>query len=128
MSSLKKFVAPDGDRLKGQRAFAQPRDHRVAPGLDPLGDGDLALARQKFDRAHLAQIHAHRVVGAVERLRARLADRDLARGRGLDDLGGRLGLFVGLFLSSMTLMPISESIDITSSICSEETCSGGSTC
>ena len=26
---------------------------------------------------------------------------------------------------SMTLMPISESIDITSSICSEETCSGG---
>ena len=28
---------------------------------------------------------------------------------------------------SMTLMPISESIDITSSICSEVTCSGGST-
>jgi hypothetical protein len=29
--------------------------------------------------------------------------------------------------SSMTLIPISESMDITSSICSEETCSGGST-
>ena len=29
--------------------------------------------------------------------------------------------------SSMTLMPISESIDITSSICSDETCSGGRT-
>ena len=29
--------------------------------------------------------------------------------------------------SSMMLMPISESIDITSSICSDETCSGGKT-
>ena len=62
------LVAPDDDGLEGERAFAQPRDHRLAAGLDALGDGDLALARQKLDRAHLAQIHAHRIVGALGRL------------------------------------------------------------
>jgi hypothetical protein len=46
----------------------RPGDHRVAAGLDALGDGDLALARQQLDRAHLAQVHAHRIVGAVDRL------------------------------------------------------------
>ena len=40
-------------------------DHQLAAGLDALGDGDFAFARQKLDRAHLAQIHAHRIVGAV---------------------------------------------------------------
>ena len=62
------LVAPDDDRLEGQRALAQARDHRLAAGLDALGDGDFALARQQLDRAHLAQIHAHRIVGAVGRL------------------------------------------------------------
>src|SRR3546814_3101808 len=33
---------------------------------DALGDGDLALAGEQFDGAHLAQIHADRVVGAVD--------------------------------------------------------------
>ena len=56
--------------LEGQRALAQARDHRLAAGLDALGDGDLALARQQLDRAHLAQIHAHRIVGALGRLLA----------------------------------------------------------
>ncbi len=62
------FVAPDDQRLEGQRAFAQAGDHRLAAGLDALGDGDFAFARQKLDRTHLAQIHAHRVVRAVGRL------------------------------------------------------------
>ena len=97
------FVAPDDDGLEGQRAFAQARDHRLAAGLDALGDGDLALARQQFDRAHLAQIHAHGVVGALVAFRRPGGDGGGARG--LDDfgaglglllLGGGLGLLVGL--------------------------------
>ena len=61
--------------------LAQARDHGLAAGLDALGDGDLALAREQLDRAHLAQIHAHRIVGAVGRL----------LGGGLGD-GGRRAL------------------------------------
>src|SRR6185312_2711667 len=37
-------------------------------GLDALGDGDLALAREQFDRTHFTQIHADRIVGALGRL------------------------------------------------------------
>jgi len=51
--------------VEGDRAFAQAHDHRVAAGLDALGDGDLALAAEQLDRAHLAQVHPHRVVGAL---------------------------------------------------------------
>ena len=88
------FVAPDDDRLEGERAFAQARDHRLAAGLDPLGDGDLALARQELDRAHLAQIHAHRIVGALGTARKlRVGDRRRA-GR-LDDLAAFGLLLVG---------------------------------
>ena len=43
----------------------RPVDHRLAAGLDALGDGDFAFARQKLHLPHLAQIHAHRIVGAV---------------------------------------------------------------
>src|SRR5450755_2521311 len=66
--SLVEFVAPDDDGLEGQRAFAQPRDHRLAAGLDALGNGDFALARQQLDGAQLAQIHPHGIVGALARL------------------------------------------------------------
>ena len=66
--SFVQLVAPDDDRLEGERAFAQARDHRLAAGLDALGDRDLALAREQLDRAHLAQVHAHRIVGALARL------------------------------------------------------------
>ena len=62
------LVAPDDDGLEGERALTQPRDHRLAAGLDALGNGDFALAREKLDRAHFAQIHAHGVVGALARL------------------------------------------------------------
>ena len=84
------LVAPDDDGLEGQRALAQARDHRLAAGLDALGDGDFALARQQLDRAHLAQIHAHRIVGAVGRL--------LLGGRGGDGRAGLLGKLVGVLL------------------------------
>ena len=39
-------VPPADDRAHGQRALAQRLEHRVAAGLDPLGDLDLALARR----------------------------------------------------------------------------------
>ncbi len=69
------LVAPDDDGLEGEGAFAQPRDHRLAAGLDALGDGDLALAREQLHRAHVAQVHAHRIVGALGGLGARRALR-----------------------------------------------------
>ena len=110
------FVAPDDDGLEGQRAFARPGDHRLAAGLDALGNGDFAFARQKLDRAHLAQIHAHRIVGTFGRL---------GLGLGLDD--GGLGAtsarpssssgassaassFSSPSSVSTTVMPMSESI------------------
>jgi hypothetical protein len=86
------FIAPDDDGLEGQRAFAQAGDHRLAASLDALGDGDFALARQKLDRAHLAQVHAHRVVGAVGRL-------FLGRGRGKRG-AGQLGKLIATFFAS----------------------------
>ncbi len=95
----------------------RPGDHRLAAGLDALGDGDFALARQQLDRAHLAQIHAHGIVGAVGGLgRAR---GDGGRARALDDLAALGLLFLGLpprlsassaSSPSVTVMPISESI------------------
>ena len=36
------------------------------PALNALGDLHFPLARQQGNRAHLAQVHAHRVVGLVE--------------------------------------------------------------
>ena len=88
-----KFVAPDRDRLEGQRAFTQPRDHRVAPCLDPLGDGNLALAAQQFNRSHLAQIHANGVIRAVQFFGRARGQRHITvafRGR---NFGPALGVF-----------------------------------
>ena len=92
---VEQLVAPDGDRLEGQRALAEAGDHRVAAGLDALGDGDLALARQELDRAHLAQVHPDRIVGAVERLAADARHRELARAA---VLGGRRGVVAAAVL------------------------------
>ena len=39
------LVAPDDDGPEGERALAQPGDRRLAAGLNTLGDGNLALAR-----------------------------------------------------------------------------------
>ena len=88
-----KFVAPDGDGLKGQRAFAEPGNHRVAACLDPLGDGDLALAAQQFHAAHLAQIHADGVIGAVQFFRRARGQREVTVRGDVHD-GGGFRLFV----------------------------------
>ncbi len=77
---------------KGERGFAEARDHGLAAGLDALGDGDFALARQQLDRAHLAEVHAHRIVGAVGRFLGGLGG-DGGR-RALGDLGPLLLLFL----------------------------------
>ena len=92
--SFVQFVAPDDDGLEGQRAFAEACDHRLAAGLDALGDRDFAFAGQQLDRAHLAQIHPHGIVGAF----AGLGLLDLGDGllRDLDELV--VGIVVGLFL------------------------------
>ena len=74
------LIAPNDDRLEGQRTLAQARHHRLAAGLDALGDGDLALTREQFDRAHVAQVHAHGIVHALRRLGTRLHDRGNGRG------------------------------------------------
>ena len=122
------LVAPDDDRLEGERAFAEARDHGLAAGLDALGDGDLALARQKLDRAHLAEIHADRIVGAVGRLLGGLgrrprsaAPRRARRPRGSSSPSSASSTSS----ASMTLMPMSESMARMSSICSEVTSSRG---
>jgi hypothetical protein len=71
-----------------------PADHHLAAGLDAFGDGDFALARQQFDRAHFAQIHAHGIVGAPD-----FVFVDVARRRaGLDFLAVGLGIGVGLLV------------------------------
>ena len=48
-------------RIAGER-----EPHRIETFLDALGDADFALARQQFDRAHLAHVHAHRIGRAAE--------------------------------------------------------------
>ena len=42
------------------------RNHRLAAGLDPFGNCDLAFARQQLHRAHFPQIHADGIVRAVD--------------------------------------------------------------
>src|SRR5262249_1296364 len=134
--SLVELVAPDDDGLEGERALAQAGDHRFAAGLDALGNRDLALAREKLNRAHFAQIHAHRMLRALGRLLGLGFGRDLLLD--LDQLAAlALGLFVGLLARllavfagpsvSTTLTPISLNMASTSSICSELISSEGNT-
>ncbi len=56
--------------------------------LDPLGDLDLAFARQELDRAHLAHVHAHRIGRAAE---LGIERRRSGFGFLLDVLGGHGG-------------------------------------
>jgi hypothetical protein len=71
-----------------------------------LGDGNLALAREQPNRAHLAQIHAHRVVGALDRLLglefSRRVRRDPDEFAGLGFLA--LGLLAHLLLVGLGLL------------------------
>jgi hypothetical protein len=43
------FIAPDDDGLKGQRAFTQASNHRLAASFNALGNGDFAFAREQFN-------------------------------------------------------------------------------
>src|SRR5579883_669922 len=110
--SLVELVAPDDDRLEGERALAQAGDHRLAAGLDTLGDRDLTLARQQLDRAHLAQIHPHWIVGALAGLGfLGLGDR---LGWSLDELAVALfllGLLGGLLLLVAVLLFLLDRVD-----------------
>ena len=63
--ALVELIPPDDDSLECERALAESRDHGLTAGLDALRNGDLALARQEFYRSHLAEIHAHGVIGAL---------------------------------------------------------------
>ena len=97
--SAVEFVAPDDDGLEGKRAFAETCDHRLAAGLNAFGDGDFALAGEQFHRTHLAQIHAHGVVGALGGVLARGLGREL--GLDLDQLAFALLLVVGLLARAL---------------------------
>ena len=90
------FVTPYDDRLKREGAFAKSGDHRLAASLDALGDGDFALARQEFDRAHFAQIHPDRIVGAIGGFGRTCGD--LLRLHGLDQVAALRFFFLGGFL------------------------------
>ena len=54
------FVDDDG---RARNGF----ENAVLPALDALGDFHLALAREQRHGAHLAQVHAHRIVGLLQR-------------------------------------------------------------
>ena len=61
-------LSPNCDHpFRDQRRARDRLDDRQLAALDPAGDLDFAFARQQRHGAHLAQVHAHRVVGLVER-------------------------------------------------------------
>ena len=97
--SVVEFVAPDDDGLEGERAFAQPSDHRLAAGLNAFGDGEFTLARKEIHRAHFAEIHAHGVAGALGGVLGPGLGREL--GLDLDQLAFALLLVVGLLARAL---------------------------
>ena len=64
--SFHQRIMPMGDRLHGQRAFAQRADHFFAARLDPLCDGDFAFPRQQLHIAHFAQVHPDGIVSPAD--------------------------------------------------------------
>ena len=60
---LAQLVAQLEDLLDRDRRVEHDLQHAPLAVLDALGDLDLALAGEQRDRPHLAQVHAHRVVG-----------------------------------------------------------------
>ena len=78
--AFQQLVAPHIDRLEGQRTLAKPRNHRVAPGLNPLSNRDFPFPRQEVDGTHLAQIHPYRIVGPVEGTGLCLGNGNFSRG------------------------------------------------
>ena len=60
---LAQLVAELEDLLDRDRRIEHDLQHAPLAVLDPLGNFHLALAGEEGDRPHLAQVHAHRVVG-----------------------------------------------------------------
>ena len=75
------LVAEVDDLLGHQRRARDRLDDRQLAALDAAGDFDLAFAGEQRHGAHLAQVHAHRVVGLVERAR-RQVELELLRSFG----------------------------------------------
>ena len=129
---LAQLVAELEDLLDRDRRVEHDLQHAPLAVLDALGDLDLALAREQRDRAHLAQVHAHRVVGLASSRRPPLPPRPrpsclvllvLAR-RGpwaASPISGDLRLR----RRRRSRCPRSPSADSQSSIWSDETMSSG---
>jgi hypothetical protein len=87
------FVAEDVDLLDGERGRERGARRLVLALLDPLGQRDLALAREEGDLPHLAKVEPHRILGPADRARGQI-DASIPRfvvvdlGRRLD-LGGK---------------------------------------
>src|SRR6202171_4126285 len=81
------------DLLDGDGRMQDRLEDFLLAVLDALGDLDLALAGEQRDRAHLAQVHAHRIVGLGVGVLLLLA------------LGARgaVGLLLGLGLGGLRL-------------------------
>jgi hypothetical protein len=114
----------------GGRAGRNGHDHVLEAILDALGDFDFAFAREQFDRAHLAHVHAHRVGGAAEfgidggQAPARLPPRP-PRHRptaGADSFSSRSS---AAGASSKTWIAMSLKVEMIDSICSASTRSSG---
>src|SRR2546427_6254492 len=61
--ALPQPLADLDDLLDGDAGVEHGVEHFLLAVLDPLGDLHLALAGEQRDRAHLAQVHAHWIVG-----------------------------------------------------------------
>ena len=98
-------------------------DDRELAALDAPRDLDLAFAREQRHRAHLAQVHADRVVGLVERAR-REVELEL-----LGAFAVRSSVFSSrryFWSESMTSMPALPNVLKRSSSSSDEVISEGS--
>ncbi len=65
LADCQQFLEDDGGARDGL-------EHEHLAALDAFGDGDFALARQQRYRAHLAQVHANRVVRLFEHPRCKV--------------------------------------------------------
>ena len=63
------ILAQSGNLADHDRRAGDGFQHAHLAALNALGDLDLALAGEQRNRAHLAQIHADRVVGLFQRAR-----------------------------------------------------------
>ena len=63
---LTELVPQLAEPLEGQVGAEDGGGDLVLAFLDPLGERDLALAREQRDAAHLAQVEPHRVFGAPD--------------------------------------------------------------